>query len=569
MVFCRPKSQTQKKINMRNTASSQFTMPSKNIFVTSIKRANDATESVISSQAISNQSVRVNSKDCLIPIHLLMTLMQSSLMNLNPFIPEITTLALHIRTLPEEILTHIFSYLLPIHHPQALRNLGAYGTAVRKPTLFPTLGIDPAFVVDAAMRGEEDIVLNILRADPSYLLKKALVKNSVDVEHEVTSLQAAIMANDVQLIERMKEHFERLMTIDSNGNRIDELTEMKRQIEEIYKASLEKYVNILLPNRLAELERQALQLQLLDTLNAAQTAQLDNILEKIKKITRTIIISKTALQSNDLEKFIDAHHQAQIDNRFDFKPYIKAIFAIDPNDQQLQDVLALIDAKTEEETKAAVAKGVSPIEIGFTDKNGKVYSKAEVQALPFDQLTLIQKLNRFREKLIAHMQQEIICNPNHILEGLDQYEYESKKRENLILRALFSNQAVNFSNRACLIIFSQLMGFAERCASEPVKQDIRQGAWYLIQKNEQRSRPICFNTVNADHNIVRNSLVDISVVNSAVVDGLGYKFAADPTAAGQCPSIRLPGLIFATYVDQKQQAFKSCYATCTNIHPNI
>ncbi len=88
-----------------------------------------------------------------------------------------------------------------------------------------------------------------------------------------------------------------------------------------------------------------------------------------------------------LEKLVETHNNAQTHHTFDFEPYVNAICKIDPNDPELQDVLALIDATTDAETQAAIAKGVSPIEIGFTDQSGRTYTREEAQRLPVDQVS--------------------------------------------------------------------------------------------------------------------------------------------------------------------------------------
>ena len=111
------------------------------------------------------------------------------------------------------------------------------------------------------------------------------------------------------------------------------------------------------------------------------------------------------------------------------------------------------------------------------------------------------------------------------------------------------------------VIFSQLCGFAQRLASEPVKQDIRQGTWYLTEENERRTRQSRFNAPSANYSVVKNVLVDVSV--SARVSGVGYKFGGLIWAAiggrggwaGE--SVRR---CFKTYVEQKQQACRTYYA---------
>ena len=112
------------------------------------------------------------------------------------------------------------------------------------------------------------------------------------------------------------------------------------------------------------------------------------------------------------------------------------------------------------------------------------------------------------------MQREIIFNPQHILTALKANDAACNTRPNI------HNYKDYYKRRN--VIFSQLCGFAQRLASEPVKQDIRQGACYLIEENERRTRQSRFNTLDNNYDVVKNSLVDVSV--SSVIDGLGYKF---------------------------------------------
>ncbi|MCX7121974.1 MAG: hypothetical protein NTZ67_09450, partial [Gammaproteobacteria bacterium] len=78
-----------------------------------------------------------------------------------------------------------------------------------------------------------------------------------------------------------------------------------------------------------------------------------------------------------------------------------------------------------------------------------------------------------------------------------------------------------------IVIFSQLVGWSQRNAAEPCRQDIRQGTYYLTEKKEPRSRPRRFNDWNSTQDFVRNSVVDASLIDSSVIDGIGYKFAGE------------------------------------------
>ncbi|OGT41907.1 MAG: hypothetical protein A3F13_09025 [Gammaproteobacteria bacterium RIFCSPHIGHO2_12_FULL_40_19] len=319
--------------------------------------------------------------------------------------------------------------------------------------------MDPVFVVDAAILGKKDIVMNILRADPSYLLKKAKVKNSVGVEYDVTPLQAAIMTTDIQMAEKMKRGFERL-TADLNDQPIDGIAEMHRQIKDIYLKSL-----------------------------------------------RSLQPDTQVSESDDISVIIGAHNQAQEANAFDFKPYVEAILAA--SQAELDVVMQLINTKpSEEAAQVAASTGVS---VTQTD---------EARAKSFDELTLVEKLNRFREEFVLHMQNEIIFNPNHILKSLEHNGTTWGK--------VGKDGVTDPEYKKRTVIFSQLVGWAQRKAAEPVKQDIRQGTWYLTEEKELHKRPARFDLDWSAHffNIVRNPpFDDVSLVHSASTEGWGFKFA--------------------------------------------
>jgi len=595
----------------RATTQDQLTTRSRKLFVTPIMQSDGAIKSTMSTQSLNAESVRVNhawdgevwdghtvddpnhaslivdSKKKYVrqrcsnsgALFLLTTLLQNKIFDDQPGVScEVITKKYCDVQMNFNVWKNILCFIFGSQNHEEVENVGYYTLALLRPiSLFKNAIPRPYIITDAAMRGEEDIVLNILDADPSLLLKTAIVKNSVDVAHEVTPLQAAVMVNDVQLIERMKEHFERLTT-DLNGDPIDGLAEMQRQMIEIYKKSLRRYFD-LTEEKFEKLnaEVETIKIEIATLTKTISTLDTDKnqgkaidwaalksareTLENKKALlaTATNALSDTkkhsaqyleTLQSditdpNYLEKLVQTHDQAQINNKFYFEPYVKTICDIDPNGPELQDVLALIDAKTDAdaETQTAIAKGVSPIEIGFTDKDGKVYSRAEVQALPFNQLTLIQKLNRFREKLTEHMQHEIIFNPNHILRGLEQNDRVWDGANAGRVR-----DPNNYAKRA--VIFSQLVGWAQRKAAEPVKQDMRQGTLHLTEGNESRTRQSRFNiwnrTTSSDD---RNSFADVSISSPGLIDGVGYKFAGGVlTVARWCPRAVRPaaaGLVHA------------------------
>lgn len=387
----------------------QLTVPSRDIFITLIKQADGTTKPIMSSQPLSNESIQLNSNAAGSSLFLLMGL---CLQRNNLHSPLVSFL----KKLPNKVWRTILELTLGPQHPATLGSLGDYAVALRRPTLFPRISMDPSVIVDAATRGQEDLVVNILKADPSYLLKKAPVNNSVGVESLRTPLQAAIMADDVQLVEIISEHFARLPEGDAHRH---------RQVLDIYTESLRAH--------------------------AAYSA---------------------ALESHDMGVIFKAHQQAQVNNTFHFQPYIEAI--LNATQAELDAVMRLIKAKTPAETAAAIA--TTGVSLTQTDAE---------RAIPFNQLTLVQKLNRFREAYIKHLQGEIIFNPQHMLQNLRCNEQAWD--------AITEGRHADPDYKKRSVIFSQLVGWAQRNAAEPVKQDIRQGTYYLAEKGEPCCRPSRFN----------------------------------------------------------------------------
>lgn len=429
---------------------------------------------------------------------------------------------------------------------------GALEILMKKPTLFPVIKMSPHYIIEAILHGDKKMVMKIVAADPRYLTEQG---TGIDLQGNLftgTPLQAALRTTDMELCGKFKPYFDRIQNGDA---------EMHRQFIEIYKQSLERYQEIL-------------QLQ----------------------ITRSIA------NGNDAGAIIKAHKQAQKANAFNFQPYVDAIW--NASQAELNNVMELIMAETQAKTDDAVARtGVAPIQ---TD---------EARAKSFDQLTLIEKLNRFREAFVMHIRPEIIFNPYHILTGLK----SSDKTQIEVLENRIADGA--FQKRA--VIYFQLLGWAQRCAAEPVRQDIRQGTYFLSEqyKKEQRVRPSCFNkpaillsvpnnnlstfypdTFEIDpdngslrchpdslfmldstgslavkpetthmllmkqdpkHDDNRNSIFDVSLADSSVIDGIGYKFAIGREGvvnweiASKYGDGTLVNDSFSAYVNQKHRACKT------------
>ena len=388
------------------------------------------------------------------------------------------------------------------------------------------------------------MVLKILSADPRYLRH---IGTGVDLNGNAftgTILQAALHTTDIELCGKIKPYFDQI----ENGQGV-----WDNQVREIYTQSLAHYQNTLLPTALNKLEAEQLQLsQRPNGLNETQTKRYKNIDEKIKEIKRSIIACKTALKNKNeaIQTIIEAHDQAQEAYAFDFEPYANAICAIDLNHsvqrQLLDDVMELIYAETPAETAAAIAKtgGFSPIQ---TDA---------ARAKSFNQLTPVEKLNRFREAYCAHIKPEIIANSYHILAGL--------KINDAVWDDYYKGRFTDPECEKLSVIFSQLVGWAQRNAAEPVRQDIRQGTYYLTEEKKPRTRQSRYNSFNYyKDESVRDSDIDVSLVDSSSVDGIGYKIACNwrwgdvPVWSARCDS----PAFFKTYGEQKQRTWKT-YVPC-------
>lgn len=521
---------------MRRTTTHQSTHANQ-FFVTDVTDFDGEKRSIISSQPFSDRSIHITAKRDLLDKN-------KNVIKKQTVSGALFLMIIHCshqqgiflknkKKLPYDAWTNIFLFIFNIQHFEQVEHIACYAAALKIPSFFKRNSMSSLLLLDAVMRGQEDMVMSILQNNPEYLLKKAIVKNSVGVEYEVTLLQAAIMANDIQMVESMQEHFS-LLTRDLEGKPIDGIAEMHRQIKEIYQMSLQKYLS-LQKIKIAALE--------------ASHESGQNMGHLIGRAQRHYNVYWEALQCDDINQIINAHNFAQENNAFDFSPYIDAI--LNAPQAELGDVMMLVTAKTAEEVKVAIIRtGVAAREAD------------ECRGKPFAQvtLTLVQKLNRFREKFVEHVQKEIIFNPNHILSGF--------RNNETIWETLRVDGDPDFYKR--ITILSQLAGWTQRHASEPVRQDIRQSIFYLTQ-NESRTRQSRFNVVDANWCIIRNAVVDISLVDSTVVDGLGYKIeqqrartGAHPnpnmSLLGVVPTIAYLALDFKRYVEQKRQAFSKLLA---------
>ena len=354
---------------------------------------------------------------------------------------------------------------------EPIEQLGAVAIYLKKPSLFPVIKNSSA-VIAAVLDADEEMVLKMVQADPQCLTRSGTAIDLQGNSFTGTPFQAALHTTDVQLCEKMKPYFDQIENAQE---------EMDHQFKEIYKNSLRMYW-----------EKQETEIDYLKSLKNEGQA-VDHLIARAQYRSDLYL---TALQSDDVSLILKTHDQAQEDNAFDFTPTVDAI--INATNAELYDVIELINATTPAAIAVAIARtGVSPTQ---TDT---------ARAKPFDQLTLVEKLNRFREEFVFHSQSEVIFNPHHILTGL--------KHNEKTLNEVCAGAIPDPNNKKCIVIFSQLVGWAQRKAAEPVKQDIRQGIYYISQ-GKPRSRPSCFKIRS-----YTDSFVDVSFDVSFVND-IGYKF---------------------------------------------
>ena len=362
---------------------------------------------------------------------------------------------------------------------EPIEQLGAVAICLKKPSLFPRIKNSNA-VIEAVLHADEEMVLKMVQADPQCLTRSDTAIDLQGNSFTGTPFQAALHTTDVQLCEKMKPTFSQI----NHGQ-----MEMERQFKEIYTSSLRMYW-----------EKQETEIDYLKSLKNKGQA-VDHLIARAQYRSDLYL---TALQRDYISLILKTHDQAQEDNAFDFTPYINAI--VNATQAELDDVMELIIATGPAATAVAIARtGVSPTQ---TDA---------ARAKPFDQLTLVEKLNHFREEFVIHTQPEIIFNPHHILTGL--------KHNRTTWDTLKHASDPEYKMRS--VIFSQLVGWAQRKAAEPVKQDIRQGTYYLTEKKESRTRQSRFNQYDyCENKVVCDSCIDVSLIDSSSIDGIGYNIAS-------------------------------------------
>jgi hypothetical protein len=462
-----------------NAATGQLIRPSRHIFMTNVIEDDGTKRQVMSSKPLCGASIRINTHNNRL---LLLTWMGLCAIGrfddaANHYLNFGVIYSLtHYRDTRPDVWSNIIGFV-PGFEP----SVADYALVVAKPQLFKVI-MNSDFVVDAVMRGQEDIVMNALHDDPTYILRAGAAKNSVCVEYTVKPLQAAIMANDPQMAHKIAKYFGQIR----NGNVV-----MEQQITQIYRVSLRRYC-----------DKQEAEVRRLTALQAEGT-----VIDVVALLTaqKRCEAYLQALTSDNILEIFNAHNAAQEHNAFDFQLYADVIVNANTLEETaaLDDLIALIKAITPEETAAIVARcGVA------------ARQTTEARSKSFDDLTLIEKLNHMREKLIEHMRAEIIFNPYHTLGALTVNER--------VRNMLRHTRDQDYKKRDVICV--NLPGYALRKASEPTKQDIRQGIWYLTKKNEQRARPPCFNGLEDGNSVVRNVVEDVSLIDPSCIDGVGYKF---------------------------------------------
>lgn len=460
----------------------------------------------------------------------------------------------------------VFEFTFGISQHDTLEELGHYAIAINRPSVFAQIKMDIARVIDAVVRADEDKMQNILNANPTYLLKRLTLdpeKNYASIgapftglqaaahyQIKLTPFQAALACGDGDMCKMMAKQFARLTT-DLEGNPIDSIAEMKKQYAEMIIKSLQHYLNKQ-KNKITQLI--ALQSGL-EQNNPSYADTYQDIEDQIKTAQKNVCAYTKALNDSKSCSEIDedrsikiieeAHSQAQTDNQFDAGPYFDAIESA--TSAEIDALYAIITVKTAELDAAIQATGTS-----FTQTDA-------CRNKPFDQLNLFEKMNRYREELKRHMDEEIIFNPNHMKNTInishDKCWMMSKNRTDK-----------NYKKRD--VILTMGVGITQRFASESYRQDMRQGSYYLVEENESRVRQSRFNN-RCRCDIIPNVLVDDSLSNPSRVDNWGFKFAVGSAGNRASSSQNDAGVIesiFHSLCRQKHltwQAYKAHATSCT------
>lgn len=479
---------------------------------------------IISSQPISNKSEKITSQNNIGPLYLLMLTISKAETEMLP------------RKMCKDVWLHILGFVtLGFSNTTRLEEIGALALQTRNSFIGRTpdlLTRTQYFLVYAAMRGDKDLVLNILRhatKDDAHIMLglKATVKNFLGVEHTVTALQAAVMCNDIILINTMKEQY-----FNTFG---DGMKMMHDQILEIYSESLTKYCLIeeehiqkikgeiaLIeklkplqdekktierkkydpslgwkkedptdPERLASISAEIAAISAEITAIINKTPDVKNIEELLEKLKKQCAKSgfkvkayKAALESKDIRDIFVTHNFAQKNNSFNYKYYILRIIE--------ENIYKQANRASNDESK-----------------------------LDLNNLSVPEVLNYFRRDFVYRAGQEIISNPYH-------------------LRAIASNQGVDphsktdselkKNNR----IYIFLYGWTSRNTSECQRQEVRLGLEHVpamlldnTATTPTSSRPSFFLSWHRNPQAVSPARYgyDSSITNPSREEGWGYNFA--------------------------------------------
>ncbi|OGT34675.1 MAG: hypothetical protein A3C44_05620 [Gammaproteobacteria bacterium RIFCSPHIGHO2_02_FULL_39_13] len=438
----------------------------------------------------------------------------------------------HITWMVPDVWKVIIQFTFGIFQHDQVEELGYYAIAINRPSIFAQIEMSlDQVTTGAVVRADEGKARYILNGNLLYLLRKLdlnknpgvlLAHNSVGApftgllaaarnQIQLTPFQAALACGDDDMCKMMAEQFARLTT-DLEGNPIDGIAEMKQQYTNMIIKSLQHYLN---KNELRIIQLITLRSELQKTDPNYTTTykkigeQIQTAQKNVRAYTKAFIASRSKTDENKSIDIIEkAHSQAQIDNKFDAKPYFEAIESATPT--EIDALHRILTATTQQELDDAIlATGTE-----FTQTDA-------CRNKPFDQLNLFEKMNRYREELWLHMQDEIMLNPNHIQHALD-LDYEK------YWAIQDAGTDINFKKRD--IIWVMGVGAPQRFASETYRQDIRQGTYYLVEKKEPRTRQFCFNACDRHGMCTRPVLADVSLTDSSLVDGWGFKFALSSPA---------------------------------------
>ena len=388
--------------------------------------------------------------------------------------------------------------------------------AIATPSLFEVPSQTSSFaipdhVLDAALNGDAAVVHRMLRTHAHYLLYRGTASDFSDRKYDnLTPFQAALITGDIEMAEMMKPFFARL----ANGE-----AEMQKQVVEIFPHGIEehekeqkkelitKFVPML--DELIAVIKNATNENLEDELNINRRCALSEFAPEDIETLRSIITTSITIFPKELKEIFQ---QDQWDSNYK---------SITFTPQQVNELKAFLDKENQENLSA------------------KLLIKCNKSELD-------SALNKFRAAFTDLSHSEKIFNPHYLLAAfeayLDKFDWSNRDWNNPYWNKLD-------------LFWRQVIGFVQRFLPATYAQAFAHSLYDIVE--DKHSRPRSFN-FKYDSDFPFYPLTDSFT-------GLGFSRAAAPggllEASLNGVSASGAQVFFKTYVEQKQQAFRTYYAT--------